>query len=319
MRQNRREPGTPGVLSLGKGLAMLEAVLGDRDGRSLAALAADLALPRATAHRQVSTLVAEGYLRRLPNGRLVAGPRLLALVQLVDHRQVLLAAAAPVLHRLAGELRCVAQLGTLENDMVTYLIKTGHAAGDIFTRVGLQLEAYCTGIGKVLLAHLPEREREAYLATGPFPPLTPNTITSPDALRAELASVGVQGFARDREEIALGLECLAVPLRAPEGGVAAAISVSAPPSAARGGLGERELGGAAGRRRGDRAGDDRRIALRTCSIGQGTPGPTAISCKAPSPASRHRIEPYATDHCRRGTRLAWAASSCRHNPMPRPR
>lgn len=240
MRQQQGKPGTPPIRALGKSLAMLEAVLADREGRSLAALAAELGLPRATAHRQVSTLVTEGYLRRLQNGRLVAGPHLLALVQLIDPRQILLAAAAPVLHRLAAELRCVAQLGTLENDMVTYRLKTGHAAGDFFTRVGLQLEAYCTGIGKVLLAHLPEGEREAYLATGPFPPLTPHTITSPDALRAELAQVAAQGFARDREEIAEGLECLAAPIRTADG-VSAAISVSAPPTATRSKLGEREL------------------------------------------------------------------------------
>lgn len=240
MRQDGSKSGTPGILALGKSLAMLEAVLADREGRSLAALAATIGLPRATAHRQVSTLVAEGYLRRLQNGRLVAGPRLLALVQLVDHRQVLVAAAAPVLHRLAAELHCVAQLGTLENEMVTYRVKTGQAAGDIFTRVGLQLEAYCTGIGKVLLANLPEGEREAYLATGPFPPLTPNTITRPDALRAELAKVAIEGFARDNEEIAEGLECLAVPLRMADGAVAAAISVSASRTAGNSRLGERE-------------------------------------------------------------------------------
>lgn len=205
---------------------MLEAVLADRDGRSVSAIAASIGLPRATAHRQIATLLQDDYLARLANGRLVAGPRLLALVQLVDHKQVIVAAAAPVLHRLAERLACVVQLGTLENDMVTYRIKTGQRAGDFFTRVGLQLEAYCTGIGKVLLAHLPDREREAYLATGPFPALTARTITDPEHLRAELASVHARGFARDDEEIAEGLVCLAVPVRNPDGDVAAAISAS---------------------------------------------------------------------------------------------
>ena len=218
--------GTPTIASLGRTLVLLEAILGDREGRSVAAISADVGLPKATAHRQVATLLKESYLRRLQNGRLVAGPRLMALVQAVDQKQVLIAAAVPVLHRLARKLRCVAQLGTLDNDMVTYRIKTGRGAGDFFTRVGLQLEAYCTGIGKVLLAHLPPDVREAYLATGPFPALTQRTITDPTELRTELANVVAKGYAVDNEEIADGLLCYAVPVRTAQGGVVAAISVS---------------------------------------------------------------------------------------------
>ena len=218
--------GTPTIAALGRSLAMLEAILADREGRSVAAIAQTVGLPGATAHRQVTTLVGERFLARLPGGRLGPGPRLLALLQTVDEKQVIVAAAAPVLHRLAAKVRCVVLLGTLENDMVTYRIKTGHGAVDLFTRVGLQIEAYCTGIGKVLLAHLPEAEREAYLGVEAFPALTENTITDPALLRAELRRVFEQGFARDDEEIADGLACIAVPIRSPDSRVQAAISVS---------------------------------------------------------------------------------------------
>lgn len=218
--------GTPTIGSLSRSLAMLEAVLDDREGRSIEALAKPLGLPRATAHRQVHTLLSEGFLVRLPSGQLAAGPRLLRIAQLVDEKQVIVAAAAPLLHRLAARVGSVVQLGTLENDMVTYRIKTGEGAGDLFTKVGLQLEAYCTGIGKVLLAHLPAADREAYLEQGPFPALTPNTITAPDRLREELAEIARQGFAVDAEEIAPGLSCIAVPVRGPDQRVTAAISVS---------------------------------------------------------------------------------------------
>ncbi|WP_062346396.1 IclR family transcriptional regulator [Novosphingobium sp. CCH12-A3] len=218
--------GTPPIAALGRSLAMLEAVLADREGRSVAAIGADIGFPRATAHRQVATLVAERFLVRLPGGRLGPGPRLLALLPMADEKQVIVAAAAPMLHRLAAKVGCVVQLGTLENDMVTYRLKTGQGAGDLFTKVGLQLEAYCTGIGKILLANLPEAEREAYLATGPFPALTANTITDPDQLREELMRVRAQGFARDDEEIAKGLACIAVPIKGSDGRISAAISVS---------------------------------------------------------------------------------------------
>jgi IclR family transcriptional regulator, acetate operon repressor len=92
--------------------------------------------------------------------------------------------------------------------------------------VGMQLEAYCSGIGKVLLAHLPKAACEDYLAAGPFVALTSRTIVDPDLLRAELANVRHQGFAVDNHEVAEDLRCIAVPLRRPDGEVVAAVSVS---------------------------------------------------------------------------------------------
>lgn len=112
--------------------------------------------------------MAEGYLAALGGGRHVAGARLLGLLHGLDEKQIIANVAAPLLHELAARVRSVVQLGTFENDMMTYRIKTGRGANALFTRVGMQLEAYCSGMGKVLMAHLPEAEREAYLASGPF-------------------------------------------------------------------------------------------------------------------------------------------------------
>jgi DNA-binding IclR family transcriptional regulator len=218
--------GTPTLSSLARSLAMLEAVIADGGMRSVAAIARDLGVPVATAHRQVHSLVEEGYLARHGRGGLVAGPRLLRLLGHLDEKQVIANASAPILHGVAADLGCVVQLGTLEGDMVTYRIKTGQGAGDLFTRVGMQLEAYCSAIGKVLLAAQPEREREAYLATGPFPALTARTITDPAALRMELHKVREQGHAADDGEIAEGLQCLAVPIRTADGRAIAAISAT---------------------------------------------------------------------------------------------
>lgn len=218
--------GTPLLSSLTRALGMLEAIIAEGTTRSVAAIARDLGVPAATAHRQVSSLLAEGYLARRPDGHHVAGPRLLYLLGQLDEKQVVANCAAPVLHRLAGQLGCVVQLGTLEGDMVTYRIKTGEGAGDLFTRVGLQLEAYCSGIGKVLLAGLPATQRQTYLAEGPFIALTPRTITDPDALASALELVRIQGFATDKGEVVEDLECLAVPIFKPDNSVLAAISAS---------------------------------------------------------------------------------------------
>jgi hypothetical protein len=79
---------------------------------------------------------------------------------------------------------------------------------------------------KKALAALPERERDEYLATGPFPALTDRTIIQPAALRGELVLVRSQGHAVDDGEIAEGLHCIAAPIRTPDGRVLAAISAS---------------------------------------------------------------------------------------------
>jgi DNA-binding IclR family transcriptional regulator len=114
---------------------------------------------------------------------------------------------------------------------VTYLVKipANAARGAAsFTQESGQLEAYCSGIGKVLLAHLPPGERRLYLAGSPFVALTPRTITDPRALEDALQTVRDEGFARDDGEIAEDLYCLAVPVRNRQGQVFAAISLSFP-------------------------------------------------------------------------------------------
>lgn len=205
---------------------MFEAVLEDGGRSSVSELARRVEMPIATAHRQIATLVKAGYLMPSGSGRHIAGPKLRGLIHLIDDKQIVANVAGPALDKLASRIRSVVQLGTFENDMVTYRIKAGRGASDLFTKVGMQLEAYCSGIGKVLLAHLPEKEREHYLAGGPFVALTPRTITDPARLREELDRVHAQAFATDDEEIAPGLRCMAVPIRKADGTVIAAISVS---------------------------------------------------------------------------------------------
>lgn len=217
---------TPRIAALQRTLAMLEAVVADGGTNSVAGIARALGMPVATAHRQVTTLVDEGYLAPVGKGRHIAGPRLRSLLAMADEKRIVAVTAAPILRRLAAKVGAVAQLGTLENDMVTYQLKAGEAAPELFTKVGLQLEAYCSAIGKVLLAHLPDDARDAYLAGGPFVALTARTITDPAALAEELRRVRSQGFATDNGEIAEGLLCMAVPVRKGDGSVPAAISVS---------------------------------------------------------------------------------------------
>lgn len=209
-----------------RNLMLLEAVVADSGRSSVAALARASGVPVASAHRHIAALVGAGYLVPADYGRHLPGQKLRKLAAMVGDRQIMTNAASPILDRLAARTGCVVQLGVFEKEMVTYLVKAGQSAGDLFTKVGMQLEAYCSGIGKVLLAHLPMQAQAEYLASGPFVALTNRTITDPLLLRAELDHVAKQTFALDNEEVVTGLQCVAVPVRNMQDEVIAAISAS---------------------------------------------------------------------------------------------
>jgi IclR family transcriptional regulator, acetate operon repressor len=219
-----QEP-TRGVAAIEKGLELFVRVVDDAGQTPLSVLARQAGIPTSTSQRIVAAYVRHGLLSRVDRGRYAAGVRLAGEARVRDLRSVLIAASRPLIRHLAGDLRTTVHLGVLESDMVTYLVKEHGGGPDILTREMIQLEAYCSGIGKVLLAHLPEAEQEAYLATGPFVALTPNTMTDPPALRSAFQIIRRQGYAIDQAEVDENLFCLAAPVCGPDG-VLAALSVS---------------------------------------------------------------------------------------------
>ena len=111
--------------------------------------------------------------------------------------------------------------------MVTYVAKVSpQNSFPIHTKLGAQLEAYCSGLGKVLLAALPPQELDLFALEGELVALTPYTITDPARFLAEIKKVREQGYAVDDREHRADMRCVAVPIRDKENGVIAAISVS---------------------------------------------------------------------------------------------
>jgi len=98
----------------------------------------------------------------------------------------------------------------------------------VSTRTGSTRPAYCTGLGKALLAFLPEGEVRAYYAERGLEPWTPSTITDLDTLVAQLAEVREKGYALDLGERDQGINCVAVPILSKHGKAIAAISVTGP-------------------------------------------------------------------------------------------
>ena len=220
-----------GAAAIEKGLGLFLGIVEDAGETPLSVQAGRAAIPISTAQRIVGAFVHTGLLSRVGRGRYAAGLRLAALAeQGANPRAVLAEASRPLLQRLARALSTTVHLAVLEGEMVTYLVKAHGGGPELLTRELIQLEAYCSGVGKVLLAHLDKAAREAYLAAGPFVALTPFTITDPAALRRELDAVRRQGFARDAAEVKENLHCVAVPVRGPDGQVVAALSVSGLPA-----------------------------------------------------------------------------------------
>ncbi len=97
----------------------------------------------------------------------------------------------------------------------------------MFSSVGRVGPAYCTGVGKAMLAFLPDARLEAALARQSFHAFTPTTLTDTNALRAELRGIRAEGLARDREEHEPGIACVAAPIVGRDGTLYGAVSISA--------------------------------------------------------------------------------------------
>jgi IclR family acetate operon transcriptional repressor len=217
---------TPSLRSLEKALDLLGRIVESGEIHSISEFAKQLKMPHSTAYRIAATLERTGLVTRVRRGYYLPGPSLIRLARHDSIPRVLTAIGRPIIKKLATGTGCTAHVGIFENGMVTYLLKAGRAAQTVFTREGTQLEAYCTGIGKVLLAALPASVREEYLKSGPFTRLTAHTLTDPQKLRSELIVVGEQGYAEDNAEMDSDLRCLAVPVRSGDGDVIAALSIS---------------------------------------------------------------------------------------------
>jgi IclR family acetate operon transcriptional repressor len=214
-----------GVQSLDRAFQILE-LMADAEGEvSLSRLAEQSGMPASSIHRLVRTLVARGYVRQLPSRRYALGPRLIHLGEIASRS--LATWARPHLARLVDAIGETANLAVLDGDRVVYVaqVPSRHSMR-MFTEVGRRVHLHCTGVGKVLLAGLPDDDVRQVLARAGMPARTPRTLTDPDVLLAELHLTVVQGYAIDDGEQEAGVRCIAVPV--PGGALPAAISVSGP-------------------------------------------------------------------------------------------
>jgi IclR family pca regulon transcriptional regulator len=214
------------VAGLEKGLAVIEAFDQERPRLTISQVAERTGLTRAAARRYLITLAHLGFVTQ-ERKMFALAPRVLRLAQSYMNSARLPRLVQPEVQKLSQALKEASAAGVLDGADVISIAAT--SAGRVVSATlqpGVRVPAYCTSTGRVLLASLPSRESDGWVARHRLQPLTPHTIVQPERLRAELARVRTQGYAAVDQELELGLRTMAVPLRNYRGDTVAALNVS---------------------------------------------------------------------------------------------
>ena len=215
------------VQSLDRGLAVIRCFSSEHPSLTLSEVAERTGLTRAAARRFLLTLQELGYVGS--SGRQFSlRPRVLALGYAYLSSFSVAQIAQPHLEDLAEELHESCSVSVLDGDDLVYVARA--SANRIMTialTVGTRLPPYPTSMGRVLLAHLPTGELDAYLSRAELRKLTERTVVDPADLRAILATVRSQGWAAVDQELEAGVRSIAVPIEDSSGKVVAAINASA--------------------------------------------------------------------------------------------
>lgn len=219
---------TQGDGTVAKALAVLDTVA--RFGRPVrfGELLAESPYPKATLYRFVQVLTRQGMLSFDPERQTYApGLRLVRLAHAAWQQASLAPIARPHLDRLAARIEETIHLAQLDHGQVLYVDKRNAPRPiEMYSQAGKVGPAYCTGVGKTMLAYLPEAELSAILAQQSFHAFTPNTLTDRTQLGSELAEIRARGFGYDREEHEPGIICIAVPILTRAGRILGALSAT---------------------------------------------------------------------------------------------
>lgn len=185
-------------------------------------------LPKATLFRLVQTLTNQGMLAFDEERQTYApGLRLVRLAHAAWSQSSLAPIAAPFLDRLSAETGETIHLAQLDQGQVLYVDKRNAARPvEMFSQSGKVGPAYCTGVGKAMLAWLPEEKLVQAIARQSFHRFTDRTLTTETALRDELARIRSRGYAWDDEEHEAGIRCIAAPILSAAGRVLGALSIT---------------------------------------------------------------------------------------------
>jgi DNA-binding IclR family transcriptional regulator len=219
------------VKAVNKTIGLLEA-LAQQEELGVTDLAERAGMHKSTAYRFLNTLKELGYVRQnASNDKYSLTLKLFELGSCVLGRMELWEQAHPIMEQLAEQTRETVHLAVLDDGRPVYLGKfesTQALRVSMSSRIGQSAPTYCTGVGKLLLAHAPPEQVERILAREGLKRFTEHTITDRALLARELENIRQRGFAFDDEEHEVGVRCVAAPVRNNQGATVAALSISTP-------------------------------------------------------------------------------------------
>ena len=214
------------VTALARGLGVLLALSDKKRRMTIAQVSHRTGIPRAAARRSLHTLEKLGFVAADDARRFYLRPRVLSFSHGYLSASPIAILAQPILDRLSDSLREACSLAMLDGEEIVYIARS--SSSRIMSpalNVGRRLPAYCTSIGHVMLAHLPQDQLNDYLAYARFHPYTDNTPTSAEKLLPLLAAVRESGFAFASQLMEPRICTLAVPVRDVTGHYVAGINV----------------------------------------------------------------------------------------------
>ena len=215
------------MTSLARGLAVVKAFSEQRRAMTIAQISHKTGIPRAAVRRCLYTLKQLGYAGSEANNFFLK-PKILTLGYSYLSSTPLTLSAQPCLNHVSQVLGESCSLAVMEQDEVLYISRSQTArVMSIAINAGSRLPAYCTSLGRVLLASLPPSELDTYLSRVHLRPFTERTVVSEERMREILIETAQQGYAIVEEELEIGLRSIAVPVRGATGMVMAAINVGA--------------------------------------------------------------------------------------------
>lgn len=214
--------------TVGKALEVLELVAAFGRPARFTELLEKSRFPKASLYRFLQTLTHQGMLAYDRNRQTYAlGVRLVRLAHAAWKQSSLAPIARPYIDSLAADVGETVHLAQLDHAQVLYVDKRNPAnAIEMYSSAGKVGPAYCTGVGKAMLAQLSETELCPIIAQQSFHRFMPNTLTTETALRDELGEIRQRGYAFDREEHEPGIICVAAPILSDEGSLLGALSVT---------------------------------------------------------------------------------------------
>ena len=214
--------------TVGKALDVLDMVAAIGRPVRFTELLATSPYPKATLYRFLQVLTHQGMLSYDTDRQTYAlGVRLVRLAHAAWSQSSLAPLARPHLDALSAQLGETIHLAQLDQGQVLYVDKRNAARPvEMFSQAGKVGPAYCTGVGKAMLAYLPEEALEAALLRQSFHRFTPHTLDTQSALLDELAAIRERGYGFDREEHEPGIICVAVPILTDAQRVIGALSVT---------------------------------------------------------------------------------------------